>query len=253
MVKGVLLDLSGVLYIGDDVVPGAPQAVARLREAGLPVRFLTNSTRKPRRLILERLRRLGIELQATELTTPVQAARDWLDRNGYSPHLLIHPDLSEDFADCAKDSPKAIVVGDAGRAFTYQALNAAFREISRGAPFLALAANRIFFDADGELSLDAGPFVHALEHASGVAPVLFGKPAPAFFAAAAASMGCTPDEVAMVGDDAEADVAGALSAGVGMGVLVRTGKYRAGDESKVAPPPTEIADDVGAAVEIILE
>ena len=60
MVKGVLLDLSGVLYDGDQPVPGAAEAVATLRAGGLPVRFLTNSTRAPRRKLLEKAAQNGV-------------------------------------------------------------------------------------------------------------------------------------------------------------------------------------------------
>ena len=132
---------------------------------------------------------------------------------------------------------EAVVVGDAAQGFTYAALNTAFRKLLDGAEFLALARNRSFKDDDGELSLDAGPFVAALEYACQRQAVLFGKPAADFFQAALASAGCDGKEAVMVGDDAEADVAGALAAGVGSALLVRTGKYRPGDENKVKPCP----------------
>ncbi|RYH11703.1 TIGR01458 family HAD-type hydrolase [Tropicimonas sp. IMCC6043] len=252
MTDGVLLDIAGVLHEGKRPLPGAVEAVARLRAAGLPVRFLTNTTRRPKRRVLERLAALGFDVVDGEVLTPAAAARGWLNREGYAPHLLVHPDLEEDFADCAKDGPVAVIVGDAGRSFTYERLNAAFREIEAGAPFLALAANRVFRDEDGKLSLDAGAFVKALEHSSGVSPHLLGKPAPAFFRAGVESFGCRPDRVAMVGDDAESDVAGALAAGLGQGILVRSGKYRDGDENRFAPRPTCVVEGIGAAVDVIL-
>ncbi|MCU9849604.1 TIGR01458 family HAD-type hydrolase [Defluviimonas sp. WL0024] len=252
MLKGVLIDLSGVLYSGSRALPGATDAVRRLRSEGLAVRFLTNSTRRPKRTLVDRLRAFGVDLAPDELFTPAAAACDWLARHGHAPHLLIHPDLGEDFADTDTTGPEAVVLGDAGRFFTYEALNTAFRKIEAGAPLLALAANRVFRDADGKLSLDAGAFVAALEHASGKTALLFGKPAPGFFAAAAASMGAGMAEVAMIGDDAEADIAGALDAGAALAVLVRTGKYREGDETRFAPNPSMVADGIGDAVDALL-
>ena len=252
MIKGVLIDLSGVLYVGDAALPGAAEALERLEAAGLPVRFVTNTTRKTKAALLAQLRGLGLPVAAEDVFTPAQAACDWLAAEGYAPHLLVHPGLEPDFADCATEGPKAVVLGDAGEFFDYARLNAAFRAIAGGAPFLALAANRVFKDADGELSMDAGAFVAALEYASGVKAELLGKPAPAFFAAAAASMGVELAQVAMIGDDAEADVAGALAAGAGGGVLVRTGKYREGDETRVSPRPTAVVEDIAEAVELIL-
>lgn len=247
MIRGVLLDIAGVLCDGETPVPGAPLSVARLRAAGLRVGFLTNTTRQPKRRIVERLGALGIAARPEEVFTPAAAACAWLTAGGFSPQLLIHPDLAEDFADCPRDGPPAIVLGDAGDGFTYAALNAAFRAILGGAPFLALAANRVFRDADGVLSLDAGAFVHALEYASGQPARVLGKPAPDFFAAALAQLGCSGAEAAMVGDDAESDVAGALVAGLGTAILVRTGKYRPGDEARHAPPPSAVVEDIAAA------
>lgn len=252
MVKGVLLDLAGVLYEGDTAVPGAVEAVARLRDAGLPVRFLTNSTRRPRRVILERLARLGFDVAPDELFTPARAACVVLAERGLIPHLLIHPDLAEDFEGCGGAGPgKAVVVGDAGPFFDFERLNAAFRELDAGAEFLALAANRSFRDDDGLRSMDAGAFVAALEYASTRKAEVLGKPAPGYFAVALASMEVTADNAVMVGDDAEADVAGALEAGLGAAVLVRTGKYAEGDETRVTPAPSATVDDIGAAVEWI--
>ncbi|MCP5088660.1 MAG: TIGR01458 family HAD-type hydrolase [Rhodobacteraceae bacterium] len=251
MINGVLLDLSGVLYVGSSVLPGAVDAVARLRSE-LPVRFVTNSTRSPKRVLLEKLRGFGFRLAEDELFTPAKAACDWLATNRHSPHLLVYPDLQEDFADCAEEGPAAVVLGDAGKFFTFDALNTAFRVLYKGAPFLALAANRTFKDDDNKISIDAGAFVAALEYSSGTTAQVMGKPAPAFFAAAAADMGCTLTEIAMIGDDAEADIAGALKADVGTALLLRTGKYNAGDETRFYPTPTATLDDISDAVEWVL-
>ena len=74
MTQAVLLDLAGVLYDGDTAIPGSLDAVTRLREAGLEVRFLTNSTRKPRRSLMQRLTALGFRIDADDLFTPATAA-----------------------------------------------------------------------------------------------------------------------------------------------------------------------------------
>ena len=252
MVKGVLLDVSGVLLDGDTVLPGAAECIERLESAGLPVRFVTNTTRQSKRQLAQHLRSHGIEVEVNGLFAPAAAACAWLKKNGYAPHLLVHPDLEEDFAECLASGPCAVVIGDAAQAFTYDSLNAAFRKLQRGAPFLALARNRTFKDRDGLLSLDAGAFVEALEYASGTKAILFGKPSRDFFLAAVESMGRHADDVVMVGDDVESDVAGALQAGIGAAILVRTGKYRAGDESQVEPPPTAVVASIEEATRLIL-
>ena len=253
MIKGVLLDVGGVVYVGETALPGAVEAVARLKAAGLPVRCVTNTTRTPLAGIVARLKRLGLEVAADDVFTPARAARAHLEAEKLTPHLLIHPALEPDLAGLAGSAGRAVVVGDAGDGFSYQAMNAAFRELMAGAGFIALAANRMFKDADGELSIDCGAFVTALEFATGRQALVLGKPSPDFFAAAAASMGCGLGEAAMVGDDAEADVAGALAAGAGAGLLVRSGKYLDGDETRHAPPPTAVLDSLADAADWILE
>ncbi len=250
-IAGVLLDLGGVVYVGDQPIPGALAAIERLRAAEVPLRFLTNVTRQARADLLAKLDRIGVALEPDELMTPSQIAVNLLHSRGARPHLLIHPDLAPDFAGPFEGEAEAVVVGDAGRHFTYQALNAAYRKLNEGAVFLALAANRNFMDADGALSLDAGAFVAALEYASGRKATVLGKPSPDFFRLAVASIGCAPAEAVMIGDDAEADIVGALEAGL-KAVLVRTGKYRPGQETTVARRPTFVARDVADAVDWLL-
>jgi HAD superfamily hydrolase (TIGR01458 family) len=247
MIRAVLLDLAGVVYQGEEPLPGAIDAVADLRRAGLRLRFLTNTTRMPRRALLSRLNGMGIAIADEELFTPAQAARAWLSARKLSPHLLIHPALAEDFVGLGGSEGEAVVVGDAAQGFTYDALNAVFRKLLAGAEFLALARNRSFKDEDGELSLDTGAFVAALEYAAQREAIVLGKPAPDFFKAALAGTETDAKEAVMIGDDAEADVAGALAAGLGAALLVRTGKYRLGDESRVTPAPTDTVTDLAAA------
>lgn len=247
-IRGVIFDLDGVLHVRERVVPGAPEAIARLRRAGMAMRFVTNTTRRPRRAILDSLRTLGFDITAEELLTPAAAVCERLRDRGQSPYLLIHPDLVEDFASFG-DGSDAVVLGDAGDEFRYGVLNRAFRLLMDGAPLYALAANRYFKDEDG-LSLDVGAFVAALEYASGAKAELFGKPAPAFFRAALEGLGCRPEDAVMVGDDVEADVNGALVLGIG-GLLVRTGKYRPKDDGRLAAGGTIVAD-VNEAVDRIL-
>lgn len=251
MFKGILLDLGGVVYIGDEPLPGAVEAIHRLREAGLAVRFLTNTTRNSHRRVLEKLRGMDLDVGDEELFTPALAARRIIEDRRLTPHLLVDPRLEEDFAGLPQGVHPALIVGDAGDGFSYDALNKAFRQLSHDAEFLALANNRSFRDADGELSLDAGPFVAALSFASRREPLVLGKPSPDFFHAALASMDCKAGQAAMVGDDAENDVGGAMAAGL-TGVLVRTGKYQPGAESEIDPAPDYVADDLAGAVEWLL-
>ncbi|WP_395666444.1 TIGR01458 family HAD-type hydrolase [Methylocella sp.] len=246
-VRGALLDIDGVIATRGIALPGSVDAVRGLAARGVPVRFVTNTTRRPRRRILEDLRRLGVDAGDGDVFTPAAVAAALIAGRGLKPLLVIHPDLEEDFRDLACGDAPAVVIGDAGAHFTYERLNRAYRALVHGAEFYALAKNRNFQDADGELSLDAGPFVVALEHAARREAIPLGKPSPAIFHAAARSMGLEPGDVVMIGDDAESDVAGAMAAGL-RGVLVRTGKYRPGEETRLSAAPDAVEDDLPAAL-----
>ena len=250
-VRGVLLDLGGVVYVGATPLAGAIAAIGRLKASGLTVRYITNTTRTPRRGLLDKLAKLGLRADADELFMPAIAARRYLERHRFGALLLVHPALEEDFAGLPAGPGEAVVIGDAADGFTYQALNRAFRALMGGAAFVALVRNRSFQDADHELSLDAGPFVAALEYATSRRATLLGKPSPDFIRAAVDSLGCALAEAVMIGDDVEADVGGAMAAGL-RGVLVRTGKYRPGDEARIDPPPSAVVADLPEAIDWVL-
>lgn len=251
MLKGVLLDLGGVVYVGNEALPGAIESIDQLKFSGLAVRFITNVTRQSRRGLLEKLAGMGLQVDADELFMPAIAARQYIEDRKLNPHLLVHPALEEDFRNLPQGDGEAVVIGDAGEEFTYRALNRAFRALTGGASFIALARNRSFRDEDGELSIDAGAFVAALEYASGHKAIVLGKPSHDFFHAAVDSLGGTAEQVVMVGDDVEFDVSAAIEAGLS-GILVRTGKYEVGAEDGITPSPTAIVADLSAAVDWIL-
>ena len=238
--KGLLIDLDGTLYTDNGPIPGALEALNRLEEAGIPYRYVTNTTRKPRREVVSRLRDLGFQAREELVFTPATAANALLRRK--KCHTLIAKALLKDLPEIVPEdeAPEYVLVGDLGRGFDYTRLNAAFRCLVDGAGLVALQKNRFWQEADG-LSLDVGPFVAALEYASGKTALVVGKPKPAFFEAVLRDLGCEAREVAMVGDDAESDVAGAQRAGL-RGIQVRTGKYRPGTAGAPDAEIPSIAD-----------
>ncbi len=250
MIRGVLLDLAGVLYVGEEPLPGAHDAIENLKRAGLATRFITNTTRSTRRTILDRLDRMGLPIPVDALFTAPLAARHYIESHGLRPYLLIHPNLKGDFPQTSQGSFNAVLVGDAGEGFTYENLNQAFRLLLEGAPLLAMGNNRYFKESDG-FSLDVGPFVAGLEYAAGTQATVLGKPAPEFFHAAVADLSCEASDVVMVGDDVAADVMGAVSAGL-QGVLVQTGKYRPGDENQLESTHASVVADAAAAIDWII-
>ena len=241
----VLVDLDGVLYVEDEPIAGAIEAVAALRDHGLRLRFVTNTTSRPRRDILARLDRLGMPVPERELVTPAcLAVQHCLAAGRRRALLLMRDEVKADLAGLQEvgEGADVVVVGDLGEDFSYRVLNQAFRELLAGAELVALQKNRYWRTPEG-LSLDVGPFVAALEYATGCDAVVVGKPAPDFFATVLAGLGVRPADAVMVGDDVESDVGGALRAGLA-GVLVRTGKYRSEAVAASGVEPTATVDSI---------
>ncbi len=227
--RAFLIDLDGVLYVGDSPVAGARQALEYLDEQEIPYRFVSNTTRRSRRSIAERLADLGYAVpEGLIVTSPVAAVARMKERGQSRCFLLATGDLRRDFEqegiEVVEKDVDAVVVGDAGENFTYETMNAAFRMLTEGADLIALEKDR-YWMGEGGLQLSAGPFVAGLEYAAGVSAEVMGKPSQEFFTLALRQMGAEPHEAAMIGDDIRTDVGGAQAAGL-RGVLVKTGKYR---------------------------
>jgi len=246
-IKGFLIDLDGTVVEANKLIAGVPDALAWLRAQGLPYRFVTNTTSKPREAIVDKLREAGLTVAPDELFTAPIVGRDYLKSNGLTRcYPVIKASLQVDLegVDLVGESPQAVLVGDIGDELTYEKLNHAFRFLLDGAAFIALAQNRYFRGADG-LCLDVGSIVAALEYASQRTSTLVGKPAAAFFATAGKSLGLPAESIAVIGDDLESDALGGKNAG-GFGLLVRTGKFRAGQLEQSPAQPDAVLDSLAA-------
>lgn len=221
--NALLCDIGGVLYVGDTPIEGAVEAVARLK-ARIPVRFLTNTTQKSGAQVVEKLQAMGFTIEPSEVITALDVTKMLLEREKCGAFYLLTDDGAAFFDDLPKAPCRYVVVGDAQQNFTYTNLNRAFQILQQGGELLAAAKNRYFKDHNGDLSMDAGGFVAALEYASGKEARIIGKPSSEFYHLACASMGMRPEETMMVGDDIESDVLGAQEAGI-KAVLVKTGKF----------------------------
>ena len=245
-IRALLIDLDGVLYVEEEPVPGAVDAVRRLGERQLALRFVTNTTAHSRERTLAKLARLGFSVADPALITPAAlAVRHCRDGGLHRVALIMNEEVKRDFADLEETDEHcdAVIIGDLGPAFAYDVLNHAFRQVMDGAELIALQKNRYWLRADG-LSLDVGAFVAAIEFATGQEAHVVGKPAPAFFDTALADAGISPSAAAMVGDDIESDIGGALEAGL-RAVLVRTGKFREERVNASGIQPTAVVDSIG--------
>lgn len=224
-IKAVLLDLDGVLYIGDDTIPGAGQTLQRLRHEGLKLAGVTNTTTQPRSAILDKLDGMELHFPEEMLFTPAALAVRRIGRQKAA--LFVREALKEDFASVQENEaqPDFVVMGDIGTpGYDTRLLEHIFDMVMQGADIIALHKNRFWQKPDG-LHLDLGPFVAAIEYATGRKAEVMGKPSRQFFRSICDALDCEPAEALMVGDDIESDIGGAAQAGLRT-ALVKTGKYR---------------------------
>ncbi|MGR4852544.1 HAD-IIA family hydrolase [Streptomyces sp. LARHCF252] len=232
-VRAVLIDIDGVLTVSWRPLPGAVQALREIREAGLAVLLVTNTTSRTRASIAGTLADAGFPVSAEDILTAPAATAAYLAEHcpGARCALLNSGDIEEDLdgvtlVDAADTGtvPDVVLVGGAGPEFGWAALDRAFGHLQRGARLVAMHRN-LYWRTDEGLRLDSGAFLAGLEQAARVEAEITGKPARAFFEAALARVGAGAGEAVMVGDDVESDVLAAQRAGV-TGVLVRTGKFQ---------------------------
>ncbi|MFC5805139.1 HAD-IIA family hydrolase [Streptomyces formicae] len=263
-VSAVLIDIDGVLTVSWRPLPGAVEAMRRLRDTGIPLALLTNTTSRTRASIAAVLAEGGFPVTADDILTAPAVTAAYLTEHapGARCLLLNSGDIREDFAgvrlvdpdddgaegdgaegDGAEgdsSAPDVIVVGGAGPEFGYAALNRAFTHLQRGARLVAMHRN-LYWRTDAGLQLDTGAFLLGLERAARVEAEVTGKPAEAFFATAVERLGCAMGDALMVGDDIESDVLAAQQHGL-TGVLVRTGKYLPETHRAASGTPDHVLD-----------
>ena len=242
----VCLDVDGTLTDGvaGPALPGAAAAMAWLR-AALPVRLVTNTTSVPHSALARHLIGLKLLDAAESLWTPVSVARRVLVERGHDAGILLVEEAArEDYTWFREDpSGPAVVLATEAHGYRVADLQPAFRRLLDGATLYALQRNR-YFKKGGELVTDIGPLAGFLTYASGREATTLGKPSALLYDAIAAEVGApSRAEIVMVGDDAEFDVAASVALGM-QGLLVKTGKYRPGDEKGVQPQPTAVLESV---------
>lgn len=242
----VCLDVDGTLTDGvlGSALPGAVEAVARLR-ARVPVRLVTNTTSVPHDVLAGALIRQGLLDAPGSLWTPVLVAREELPARGHDAGILIaDPRQRQEYAWFREDpAGPAVLLATEAHAWRIADLQPAFRRLLEGAAFYAMTRNR-YFRKEGMLVTDVGGAAALLAYTSGREPETLGKPSRLMFEAVARQAGVGLAEMVMVGDDAEFDVAAPMALGLS-GVLVKTGKYRPGDEDRAQRPPSAILGSIG--------
>ncbi|KAI0254596.1 HAD-like domain-containing protein [Lactifluus subvellereus] len=273
-IRALLIDLSGTIHVATQPIPGAPHAIQRLRASSIPFRFCSNTSKESTGALRGQLAKMGIETHDNEVWTSIGAVNSLLRAKGLTrPFILASESAAEECRRGIHDDTAlpydSVVVAFAPTQFDYVALNTAFRVLmnehptQRGQPrsdypLIATHRARYIGDSDGALSLGPGPFVAALENASGRTAEVVGKPERKFFELVLGSLEYDMHDqggvVAVIGDDVQNDLGdGAVELGFWR-VLVRSGKYRDGDETKEGVrPPDEVCDSFALFVDSLLD
>ena len=227
LISGLLIDIDGVLITGNHPIPGATETLNYLKQQKIPFLLITNTTRKSRVNVWHQLKRFGLSVEQEQILTAPLAAVNWLkQRHVTAIHLFLSGSAAHDFRDfkITAGQPEYVVVGDVGSDLSFEKLNQAFRLLMRGARLLALQKNRYWQTSEG-LTIDAGALVAALEYASHKRAIVIGKPRKEFFLEGVKLLNLPPENVAIIGDDLEADILGGKKAGL-QTIAVKTGKFR---------------------------
>ncbi|MHB8579087.1 MAG: HAD-IIA family hydrolase [Ignavibacteriaceae bacterium] len=222
----VLIDLDGVLKIGNKPADYVKEFLLFLTDEKIPAIILSNSTLSSssdiKKFFLDNNIKLGIPVMTT-----VDATLNYISEFNKKISLYCNEKIKNLFVDFIDDEkPNAVVIGDLGENWSYDILNDIFRKVINGAEIIAMQKNKFWTPPDSDISLDAGAFVAAIEFAASKNSFLIGKPSPVYFQTALKELGFNKDsDFFMVGDDVETDIMGAQSVG-GKGILVYTGKTK---------------------------
>lgn len=245
----LLFDIDGVLMRGDEAIPGAPEAVERLRSEGKPHVFMTNNSARTPDEVAVRLTRVGIAASPEEVVTSALATADLLRRDGVARAFVVGErgvrealgDAGIEIIDGDPDDVDVVVVGW-DRSADYARLRRAALLVERGARLVATNADAAFPADDGAWP-GAGALLSVVTVTTGVDADVVGKPHPALFLAARERAGGSRPLV--IGDRLDTDIAGAAAMGWDS-LLVLTGITSRSDVERAGARPTYVAADLSA-------
>ncbi|KAG2132100.1 HAD-like domain-containing protein [Suillus clintonianus] len=284
IIRALLIDISGTLMIGSTPTGRVVEALAELRRIGFPFRFCSNTSKESTSVLQKRMLDAGFDVrESQELWTSLKAVRSLIQSRGLRrPYFLLSESAKDECRLDLHDTNvpyDAVIVGLAPALFDYDHLNSAFRVLigeeddddddsqkerngsedpKASIPLIALHKARYIESSGGHgLALGPGPFVAALENATGREAEVLGKPSKGFFSTVIESLDVEgPDSegcIAVIGDDIQTDLGGGAIELCLWRILVKTGKYRSGDECKDGVhAPDEVCDSFADFVDSLL-
>jgi glycerol-1-phosphatase len=251
----VILDLDGCVWIGEQPVPGSPEAVAALRDAGKRVAFATNNSWHPGEEHVAKLWRLGIQASLADVVTVGGALQHLLaeTRQGRTAFVIGTQALVRHVADAGlhvlngtdlASRAEVVVVGGTDRV-DYDDLRTAALAVRRNGDLIATGRDATLPMPDGDWP-GTGALLAAVETASGATAQVVGKPQPQLFLTAVDRMG--DGRTLAVGDRLDADVAAAAAAGLDAALVLSGATSAEQAQQADGPAPVDVADDLRALV-----
>jgi len=254
--RGVVFDLDGVVYLGDEVIRAAPAALDQVRGLGVAVVFVTNNSYRPPDLVVEKLHRLGVKAAPEEVLTSAKALVRMLGGPAGLDGLRVMVVGGPGLRQALEAAGARLVDGSAWRDaevvavgfdpdLTYARVRDATLAIRAGARFVGSNPDTTLPAPEG-LWPGAGATLALLRASTGVRPEVAGKPERVLLDTAAAAIG--PGPYLMVGDRADTDLDGARRLGWST-ALVLSGVTRLADLPDLAVAPDHLLRDVGGLLE----
>jgi 4-nitrophenyl phosphatase len=248
--RGFLVDLDGVVYHGDRVIPSAPGFFRYLREQRIPFLMTTNNSTLGPPEYVAKLARMDIEVAESEVLGSADATAAYLKQqapNGGRAYVIGESGLRvaiEGAGFTLAESDAQFVVVGLDRQLTYQKLTTAVRLVRGGATFVGPNPDTTLPTDDGIIP-GAGSFQAAITAASGVTPLIIGKPEPTMLRIGCQRLGLTPAETAIIGDRLDTDIVGGYRAGLRT-ILVLTGVSTRAEAEAIDVKPDHIFEDLPA-------
>ena len=260
--KAFIFDMDGVLYRGKLPLPGVQDIFNALTVRGIPFLLATNNSMATPKSYVERMAGMGVTITPDEVQTSATATRDFLKDELPAEAAILPvgmPALAEQLSDGTsfrilgeEDDPAeadAVVVG-LDLTFTYDKLRGATAAIAQGARFVATNADATLPN-EGGFQPGAGSIVAAIATASGVQPIVVGKPEPLMMQKGVEQLGVDTEHTVMVGDRLDTDIAAGHRAGL-MTALVLTGVAKREDLANAAVLPDYVFADLPALMQGII-
>ncbi len=249
-IRAAILDMDGVLWRGEQVLPGVAEFFAFLQQRHIPFLLATNNSTRTVTSYVARLRKAGVPAQPQHVITSAVATADYVQRHypTETPVYIIGQEgirqaLAEHGFREDPENARLVVVGMDFHV-TYAKLKTATLRIRAGADFIGTNGDRTFPIPEG-LAPGNGSILAALQAATDVEPLIIGKPQKPMFEMALARLNTAPEHTLMIGDRLETDIVGAQNAGIRT-ALVLTGITTPEHARAASPQPDGVFASLAA-------